>query len=198
MTIKQIDKSDISQVVRVHKVAFEDFFLTQLGDKFLHLYYTTVLTSCKGILLGYYKDDILCGFAVATSYSKGYNLSLVKQNLLAYIKEAVCIFIKSPKSLFRLYKNMQKTVSAINDNGEYAELMSIGVDSRYKRMGIGKSLLQSMETHIKLMGAKKLSLTTDYDNNSAAVEFYKSLGFEVMYDFTTYPNRRMYRFIKDL
>ena len=46
--------------------------------------------------------------------------------------------------------------------------------------------------------SSRLSLTTDYYDNEQAVGFYKSQGYEVMYDFVTYPERRMYRLIKRL
>jgi len=51
---------------------------------------------------------------------------------------------------------------------------------------------------MKLKGCSNLSLTTDYDNNEKAIQFYERLGYEIYYDFITYPNRKMYRMIKKL
>lgn len=47
-------------------------------------------------------------------------------------------------------------------------------------------------------GVKRLSLTTDKVNNESAIAFYQRNGYKVLYEFTAYPNREMYRFIKDL
>ena len=35
-------------------------------------------------------------------------------------------------------------------------------------------------------------------NNGKAIGFYHSMGYETMYEFVTFPNRKMYRLIKTL
>lgn len=57
-------------------------------------------------------------------------------------------------------------------------------------------MLAATEVALKEKGVEKASLTTDYDNNESAVGFYLSMGYETLYEFVTYPNRKMYRFIK--
>lgn len=47
-------------------------------------------------------------------------------------------------------------------------------------------------------GVKRLSLTTDKNNNESAIAFYWRNGYKVLYEFKAYPDREMYRFIKDL
>ena len=47
-------------------------------------------------------------------------------------------------------------------------------------------------------GSKRITLTTDYNNNERVVAFYKKSGYRIYYDFITYPNRKMYKLIKDL
>ena len=44
----------------------------------------------------------------------------------------------------------------------------------------------------------EISLTTDYYNNEKTIAFYKKMGYAVLYEFVTYPNRKMYRMIKNL
>ena len=51
---------------------------------------------------------------------------------------------------------------------------------------------------MKKEGVIYVSLTTDYDNNNKAVGFYNSMGYKILYEFVTYPNRKMYRLIKKL
>lgn len=51
---------------------------------------------------------------------------------------------------------------------------------------------------MKALGVRRISLTTDYFDNNSAISFYRSMGYEVMYEFITYPDRRMYRMIKTL
>lgn len=84
MEIKILSKEHINDVVLIHKQAFSDFFLTQLGDDFLTTYYACFRKDQNGILLGYFENDELCGFCASTTLSKGFNTQLIKKkfNLL--------------------------------------------------------------------------------------------------------------------
>jgi ribosomal protein S18 acetylase RimI-like enzyme len=101
-------------------------------------------------------------------------------------------------ALIRLFKNFSKTNSYVTDEGNYAELLSIGVSVKKQGQGVGKKLLLQLEKELKLKGCSLLSLTTDYDNNEKAISFYKVLGYEIYYDFIAYPKRKMYRMIKNI
>lgn len=107
-----------------------------------------------------------------------------------------------PKALFRLVKNLTKGKnedrSVLDEAKDYAELYSIGIKEHCQGLGIGRKLLNATEIAVKNGGAGRISLTTDYYNNEHAVNFYKMMGYSVLYVFTTYPHRKMYRFIKDL
>lgn len=198
MEIKIIPKNDLPQVVEVHKISFKGFFLTELGDHFLHLYYDCVRTDERGVLSGYYEDGKLFGFCAATTLSKGFNKHLIKRNLFQFSLIGIRLLFTRIPSLIRLFKNFSKTNSSKSDQGEYAELLSIGVSDKKQGQGIGKKLLIQLEKEMKLKGCSKLSLTTDYNENEKAIGFYKTLGYEIFYDFLAYPNRKMYRMIKKI
>ena len=197
MEIKEVLKEDISQVVEVHKNSFQGFFLTELGDHFLALYYDCVRHDERGILLGYYDEGELFGFCAATTLSKGFNKHLIKKNLFEFSLIGVRLLLTRIPSLIRLFKNFSKTNSTFDDTGEYAELLSIGVSDKKQGQGIGKKLLNALENEMKLK-ASKLSLTTDYSDNEKAINFYNGLGYTIFYDFIAYPNRKMYRMIKKI
>ena len=198
MEIKKVLKADIPYIVEVHKDSFKGFFLTELGDRFLALYYESVRIDEKGILLGYYDEGELLGFCAATTLSKGFNKKLIKKNLFQFCLVGLRLLVTRIPSLIRLFKNLSKKSSTIKDTGEYAELLSIGISAKKQGLGIGKKLLIQLEKEIKLKGCTKLSLTTDYYNNDKAMGFYKGIGYEIYYDFIAYPDRKMYRMIKKL
>ena len=198
MEIKRIPKKDLKQVVAVHKDSFKGFFLTELGDHFLEVYYDCVRKDEKGILLGYYEDEELFGFCAATTISQKFNAHLVKKNLFCFFLIGIRLVITRIPSLVRLFKNFSKTNSTMHDEGNYSELLSIGVSNKKQGLGIGKKLLIQLENEMKLKGCSKLSLTTDYHNNEKAIQFYKGLGYDIFYDFVAYPNREMYRMIKKI
>jgi ribosomal protein S18 acetylase RimI-like enzyme len=198
MQIKEVLKRDISKVVEVHKDSFQGFFLTELGDSFLSLYYESVRKDKMGILLGFYNEDELLGFAAATTVSKGFNMQMVKRNVFPFSLMGIRLLFTRIPALIRLFKNFSKTNSTAKDTGEYAELLSIGISDKKQGQGIGKKLLLQLEDEMKLKGCSQLSLTTDYYDNEKTVGFYKSLGYEIYYDFIAYPNRKMYRMIKKI
>ena len=198
MEIRKIEKHEINQVVSIHKKAFNDFFLTQLGDDFLWHYYYSVSKNKNGILIGYYNDEKILGFSCATYLSRGFHKNLVKENLLRFGIIGIKLIFTKPGSLLRILKNFSKSDKSINDDGNYAELLSIGVDPNIQGSGIGKQLHTELERQLILNGIKLLSLTTDFYKNDKTIGFYKSLGYEIMYEFTAYTNRKMYRLIKNL
>ena len=196
--IRLANTGDLQCVVLIHEKAFPDFFLTTLGSEFLKLFYTSVMNHKDGVLLVCENDERVIGFCAGTMLSSGFNKKLIKTNLRTYMMASLKILFTRPMSLVHLMKNMSKEEASQGDDGQYAELLSIGVDPTVQRSGGGTAMLKALEEEVKARGGKKLSLTTDFNDNEKAIGFYKSLGYETWYDFVTYPNRRMYRLIKGL
>lgn len=196
--IRLADIGDIRSVVLIHEKAFPDFFLTSLGTEFLKLFYTSVMNHKDGVLLVCENEERMIGFCAGTMLSSGFNSKLIKAKLWAYMMASLKILFTRPVSLLHLMKNMSKEELSQGDDGQYAELLSIGVDPTVQRSGGGTAMLKALEKEVKARGGKKLSLTTDFNDNEKAIGFYKSLGYESWYDFVTYPDRRMYRMIKEL
>lgn len=196
--IKKAREKDIPVIVAIHIKAFPDFFLTTLGEGFLKLYYKSVLNSSDGVLMVGKSDDGIAGFCAGTMLSAGYNTRLIKNNIFGYCGQGLKWLFTHPLRIWHLFKNMTKENADVGDNGEYAELLSIGVDPTKQGGGIGKRMLLALEEEVAQRGGTKLSLTTDYENNEKAVGFYHSMGYKEWYGFVTYPNRRMYRMLKQL
>lgn len=183
---------------QIHLEAFKDFFLTTLGPRFLNTYYSSALKSTESIsVCAVNQDDQLIGFSIGCKHAKDYHKRLVKQNFLAFFLQGIVILFSKPRALCRLVLNMEKNKNN-SDDGNYAELLSIAVSPNVKGLGIGKEMIAHFETEAKARGCKKIALTTDYYNNDDVIAFYKKNGYEVFYEFTTYPQRRMYKLIKNL
>ena len=194
--IIKAQEKDIADIVAIHIKAFPDFFLTTLGEGFLKLYYRSVLRSSDGVLLVGQADGETTGFCAGTMLSAGFNKRLIKNHFMGYVGQGTKLLFTHPLRIWHLFKNMTKENADVGDKGDYAELLSIGVDPNKQGGGVGKKMLIALEEEVNRRGGTKLSLTTDYVNNEKAIGFYHSLGYEVWYDFVTYPNRRMYRMIK--
>lgn len=190
---------DVDSIVKIHKAAFTDFFLTSLGEKFLRLYYSTFIKSGDGVVFCVEKNNVIVGFSATSYVSKGFNSKLIKKNLIKYGVESIRLFFTHPKALIRLAKNISKESkdAYIKDDGMYAELYSIAISPTMQGGGVGRSLLTVTESDVKDYN-NKISLTTDYYNNEKTLAFYNAMGYQTYYEFTTYPERKMLRLIKDL
>lgn len=198
MIIRKATSKDINGIVDVHCSAFKGFFLTELGTRFLQLYYSSYFKESSAVLLVAEKDGEVVGFSSATSLSSGFNTRLVKMDFLRYALRGCVIALTKPKALVNLSMNWNHRDPSIVDKGDYAELMSIAVSPDTQGSGIGKLLIQKTEEEVKNLNANRFSLTTDYYNNESTIAFYRKCGYEAMYDFTAYPDRKMLRMIKEL
>ena len=144
------------------------------------------------------ENGVIYGFSASSKFCKGFNSRLIKSNLIAFGLLSFKLLLIKPISLLRLVKNLSKKGENVIDNEDYAELYSIGVCKSAQGKGVGKMLLLKSEQVMKEEGVTRVSLTTDFDNNEQAVGFYHSMGYETLYEFVTYPNRKMYRLIKIL
>ena len=155
INIKKADAGDVNIIVAIHKQAFPDFFLTTLGDSFLRLYYSCMCKCDGAVTLCALEDDKVVGFASSALKSAGFNTRLIKSNMIPFMGEAIKLLLTRPMSLVRLVKNFTKKSSSIEDDGNYAELFSIGVSPTCQGKGVGSLLLVENERVITRMGGGK-------------------------------------------
>lgn len=198
MIYREVAKSEYAILSEIHMAAFKGFFLTSLGKSFMNAYYKATLQSNESIAVCAVDDkkDIV-GFSFGSIHSKGFHKRILKQNSVLFLIQGIIILFTKPKALFRLANNLDKNGNE-TDDGNYAELLSIAVTPAAKGTGIGKEMIKKFEEEAISKGCKKIALTTDYYNNGDVVEFYRRTGYRVFYEFITYPERKMYKLIKDL
>lgn len=198
MNIRKATQADVDSIVKIHIDAFDGFFLATLGTLFLKFYYTCFINNAQTVTMIAEEGGIILGFSASTKVCKNFNRRLIGGNFFVFCILSIKLLCSSPRSLIRLMKNLTKKGCDFEDNEEYAELYSIGINKNAQGRGIGKKLLSSLEQVMKEEGVQRLSLTTDFYNNESSVGFYHSMGYEILYEFVTYPNRKMYRLIKNL
>ena len=198
MKYRTVKTSESKELATLHLESFKDFFLTSLGTRFFTTYSTSCLKSDESIAICATDDNgKLIGFSVGCQRSKGFHKRLIRQNLTAFVLQGIIILFSNPKAIIRLGNNLGKN-SDKRDDGNYAELLSIGVLPNYNGQGIGKELIRKFEEDAVNKGCAEMALTTDFNENNKVLEFYKSTGYKIYYEFTTYPNRRMYKLKKNI
>ena len=196
--VQNARKEDVASIVEIHLKAFKNFFLSSLGGNFLKFYYTCFIKNTDSVVLVAKEEDKIVGFAAATVLCEGFNAALIKQNIFSFSLLGLRLLVTKPKALVRLACNITKKSDEVQTVEDYAELYSIGVAPDCQGKGVGRELLIRVEQELLEQNVEKLSLTTDYYNNNSAIGFYESMGYHVLYVFTAYPERKMYRMIKNL
>lgn len=198
MKYRIVNPSEYKSLAAIHKLAFKDFFLTSLGLGFLETYYKACLNYNGSIAVcAVDEEDVIKGFATGCLQAKGYHKKLFLNSLFSFALRGIILVFTKPAALFRLVKNLDKTPNP-DDDRNYAELLAIAVLPELKGSGAGNELLKIFEKEALIGGGKRITLTTDYNNNDRVVAFYKKSSYRIYYDFVTYPNRKMYKLIKDL
>ncbi len=198
MEIIKARKQDIEKIAEIHLDAFQGFFLTSLGKGFLKLYYSCGLKSKESIFLCALKEEgEFAGFCFGTKLARGFHKRLIINNLFSFAIFGIKLFFTRPKAILRLMFNLEKKVSD-NDDGNYAELLSIAVSPNTSQKGIGKALLMAFEAEAKINNSKRIALTTDFYDNDSVVSFYLNSGYIRFSEFTAFPDRKMLKFIKDI
>ena len=168
---------------------------------FLTTYYKVVLRHPETIcLLAEDENKNILGFVLGREKAKGYLKRILKSSLFTFVIEGIKLLFIKPKSLIRLVRNLDKISKdpSISDTQNYAEIGLIGVSPELKGQGIGHKLFEGFIGILKERNVANLSLTTDMDDNEQTITSYKAWGFTVMYEFKTYPDRRMLRLIKEI
>ena len=193
--LKRFEKQRFADL---HLSSFHGVFLSSIGKNFLETYYKAVLRSAETIAIHVTNEKgEVQGFCTGCIRSKGYHKRLVYHNLPAFVVQGFKVCIRKPADLWRLYRNLEK-ICDCNDDGHYAELISLVVLPQYHCMGLGHELVTAFEQEAKRRACTTVALTTDYYHNDEVIAFYRHCGYRVLCEFETYPRRKMYKFVKDL
>ena len=150
MLIEKVNKADktvIDGIVNIHLKAFQGFFLTFLGKGFLKTMYSCYTAFENAELLVAKEGDALLGFvSYSTDMSELYKFML-KRKFFSFIWFAFLGFLKQPKAFLRLFRALNKSKEVARKE-KYVEISSIGVDTDYKRMGVGSKLLEEVKKSV--------------------------------------------------
>jgi hypothetical protein len=194
MIIRDLNVGDAKIVARLHKRAFNNFFLTKLGHRFLVAFYIAIFQSKDSINLGLFLDDELVGFAVGAKKSKSFYSNLLNRNFLKLGLSAFIPLLLNPSNIYRLFISLTSSNGADINIKEGAILLSICVDPINVAKGNGRLLLCRFEG-IAFDFSDIISLTTDAVGNDSVNSFYISNGYKLHTSFYQ-GERKMNYYIK--
>lgn len=201
MKIHELNKENglkyIDEIVAIHTLSFQGFFLTNLGKGFLKTLYKGYLEDeTSGIIIATDRNERAVGFiAYSKEYSDFYK-GLLRKHLIEFAFYSIIAVIHHPFFLRRILSAFGKSDAVIRKE-KYVELASIGVEINLKGKGIGTELITYMKEKIDFTGYSYITLETDSLNNELANIFYVKNGFVLQNEYTTREGRKMneYRFL---
>jgi ribosomal protein S18 acetylase RimI-like enzyme len=193
--VRKADKRDVPSIVAIHRKAFRNSFLTQLGSGFLNRYYGLVLDYHRGILLVSRGRDGLEGFACGFVDPEGF-YGMMRRNRRIFALPILFGVVRRPSLVTRILDNVQRVEKpALEKAAGSCELSSIAVTPEAGHQGIGKNLVKAFLRQAWETGARRAYLDTDADDNTAANAFYRKVGFQVAMSFEKSEGRWMNEYV---
>lgn len=182
MEVRNLSTADCNQIAELHFKAFQSFFLTSLGRRFLRFFYRSIILDFDGVAIGLFKEGQLLAFAVGTVKKNGFYTRILKKNFLGLGMAAIPYLLKKPGKIFRLFQNLLSQDSSNLELENIACLLSICVDPAKGSMGYGKQVLKEFEEQVFLR-SKKICLTTDAEKNDNVNDFYRANSYMLLKSF---------------
>lgn len=184
------DAGIIKELAVLHKKAFPNFFLTQLGEPFLRTLYQGYLDDAdSGIIIAEESGKVLGFIAYSNAYSKFFK-ELIKHKIVPFAWCSFLAILRHPSFSKRLLSAFTKGASVARTE-KYVELASICVDPAMEGRGIGRALIDYLKSAVDFSVYAYISLETDATDNSAVNQFYLKNGFVLEREYTTQQGRRM-------
>ncbi len=179
--ITSTQKSDSSQIARIHKGALDGDFLPSLGLRFLTTFYEGIIGREDIYSFVYKEKKHILGFVLGVKDSKRFFPQVIRANFLKLSLLLLLQIIKNPK----IVKNIAETfLYPSKDVGPKAELVVIAVDNKLQNRGVGKKLVKALEVAFRKNKIKCYKLTVHADKK--AVGFYEHLQFSRISSFKLY------------
>jgi ribosomal protein S18 acetylase RimI-like enzyme len=193
-TIRSMRSSDVESVVAIHLEAFQGFFLSELGERFLRELYVGILQDPSGIAFVYEKDGILVGFVAGSASPSGFYRRLLVKRWWRFGLASMGAVLRQPGIIPRLLRAFN-TPNNPMPSEDCGTLMSIAVSPKIQGQGIGKELVKVFINESRQRGLKAVNLTTDKVNNDAVNKFYQRFGFRCFRTYFTPENREINEYL---
>lgn len=202
--IKQCAPDQAAAVASLHRQCIRTGFLSRLGPGFLAELYKSIGRSPYSRIFVAFDRDLqkVAGFAACSLDTAAmYRHILLRRGLLFFFLLLPRAFLPENlkfirETLFYPQKGRKKAQARNSNTGPQAELLSIAVSDDSRKKGVGRDLLNALESYLKenkVTSYKTVTLSTDSDANA----FYKKSGFIFKKEIAHHGNV-LYEYVKNL
>jgi ribosomal protein S18 acetylase RimI-like enzyme len=171
--------ADLEDIVRIHQLAFPDYFMTVLGPGFLRAYYLRVLEYVDHVF--WVKEGerglegFVCGFRNPAEFYR--QLEKRRWRIFLSIFKGVAFRPWIIRRLLASYSKVWRSI--LEEQPDTCEMSSIAVDPASAGQGTGHELAKVFVDAVRRQ-ASAVILTTDAYGNDSVNRFYQKLGFELV------------------
>ena len=99
---------------------------------------------------------------------------------ISYSRTTLRYFLTLPSADCTIAEENGRIIGFIlsEENPPLAHIISLDIDPKHRRSGVGTALLETQEANLSLRGVRSILLETAIDNE-AAVAFWKSRGYRI-------------------
>lgn len=178
MIIKDAKLLDIESITILHKNTLVSPG-SSIGKPYLKRLYKVILSFPEfHVCLKAMKDDQIVGIVTSTKNLERTNNLLKKILTFNFLAATVWTIILGRVGIGKLLNRLifEKTVLRKYQK-PYTTILTMFVDRKYQKQGIGKKLTRTLMQKLKQDKIKKIHVDT-YLKNQRAIKFYKAFGFK--------------------
>lgn len=171
--------SDLNGAARLHREALPDTVSSKIGTVYLqNLYERLLLVRPLHICLVAEEKGVIIGGITATSDLKKTQQFLNPLRLPHLIFLITLSLLRGNISITQLLKKLYFEYQLKKFNPLYPTILTLFVDERHRKKGVGKNLVSKLVKWHKRYGGKYLYVDTE-NTNLTALSFYKKFGFRI-------------------
>lgn len=186
------DNSDLAPLAKLHREAFPNFFLSQLGPAFLKQFYAGFIGDPSAVVVILRSGDgEIVGAAVGSVRPERFFRNLLLRRLPQLFSASLLATVRDPRKIGRLLAGVRYRGSVEAERPDGALLSSICVNPNAQGSGLGRDLIRLWTARAAALGASSAYLTTDAADNTGVNLFYLSNGWRLHGNYVTPEGRAM-------
>lgn len=194
--LELLTRARVAECATLHRVAFPDFFLSQLGERFLCEFYAAFVDDPDAVTaVSVDRSGNVLGVVVGTLSPEGFFTRLLKRRWYAFARASLALVLRKPSHAPRLLRAVAyRGQVPVETSG--ALLSSICVAPQARGLGVGSQLLRAFEGYVDARGISAF-LVTDQVGNDAVNRFYRDHGWRLAGSYDTPEGRAMNCYVHD-
>ncbi len=194
--IRNVDSSErklINEIVDLHRLSFEGFFLSTMNKGFLRHLYMAFCEHEHSELIVAFENEIPVGFMACSWDTSGVYRFMLRRHLIPFAWYAFLAVLRRPSLISKMFRATSMPKESVRDEN-YVKIFSLGVHPDYHGRGFVSMLLEELKHKTNFARFKYITLETDAENNDAANKFYQQNGMKLSSTFVTPEGRKMNKY----